>query len=62
MMIETQRPADFEIEDIANNLNPEVKLTIAVIDSYVDAADADIQKAFGETVAKLEAAGHTIVR
>jgi len=53
--------ADFEIEDIANNLNPDVKLTIAVIDSYVDAADDDIQKAFNETVAKLEAAGHTIV-
>jgi len=53
--------ADFEIEDIANNLNPDVKLTIAVIDSYVDAADADIQKAFHETIAKLEAAGHTIV-
>jgi len=34
--------ADFEIEDIANNLNPDVKLTIAVIDSYVEAADADI--------------------
>jgi len=54
--------ADFEIEDIANNLNPDVKLTIAVIDSYVEAADADIQKAFADTVAKLEAAGHTIVR
>jgi len=54
--------ADFEIEDIANNLNPDVKLTIAVIDSYVGAADADIQKAFKETVAKLESAGHTIVR
>ena len=54
--------ADFEIEDIANNLNPDVKLTIAVIDSYVEAADADVQKAFNETVAKLEAAGHTIVR
>jgi aspartyl-tRNA(Asn)/glutamyl-tRNA(Gln) amidotransferase subunit A len=54
--------ADFEIEDIANNINPDVKLTIAVIDSFVDAADADIQKAFNETVAKLEAAGHTIVR
>ena len=53
--------ADFEIEDIANNLNPDVKLTIAVIDSYVEAADADVQKAFNETVAKLEAAGHTIV-
>lgn len=54
--------ADFEIEDIANNLNPDVKLTIAVIDSYVKAADAEIQKAFNETVAKLEASGHTIVR
>jgi len=54
--------ADFEIEDIANNINPDVKLTIAVIDSYVEAADADIQKAFNETVAKLEAVGHTIVR
>ncbi len=54
--------ADFEIEDIANNLNPDVKLTIAVIDSYVEAADDDIQKAFAETVAKLEAAGHTIVK
>ena len=53
--------ADLEMEDIANNINSDVKLTIAVIDSYVDAADADIQKAFGETVAKLEAAGHTIV-
>jgi len=53
--------ADFEIEDIANNINSDVKLTIAVIDSYVEAADADIQKAFKETVAKLEEAGHTIV-
>jgi len=54
--------ADFEIEDIANNLNPDVKLTIAVIDSYVEAADADVQKAFKVTVDKLEAAGHTIIR
>ncbi len=53
---------NLEIEDIANNLNPDVKLTIAVIDSYVEAADTDIQKAFNETVAKLEDAGHTIVR
>lgn len=53
--------ADFEIEDIANNLNADVKLTIAVIDSYVEAADEDIQKAFANTVAKLEDAGHTVV-
>jgi len=54
--------ADFEIEDIANSLNADAKLTIAVIDSYVEAADDDIQKAFAETVVKLEAAGHTIVK
>jgi aspartyl-tRNA(Asn)/glutamyl-tRNA(Gln) amidotransferase subunit A len=53
--------ADFEIEDIANNIDPEVKLTIAVIDDHVAQADEDIQKAFADTVAKLEAAGHTIV-
>ena len=53
--------ADFEIEDIANNLDPDVKLTIAVIDNHVAEADDEIQKAFNETVAKLEAAGHTIV-
>ncbi|KYJ87371.1 Asp-tRNA(Asn)/Glu-tRNA(Gln) amidotransferase subunit GatA [Sulfurovum riftiae] len=53
--------ADFEIEDIANNLDTEVKLTIAVIDEHVAQADEDIQKAFAETVARLEDAGHTIV-
>ena len=53
--------ADFEIEDIANNLDADVKLTIAVIDNHVAEADKEIQKAFNETVAKLEAAGHTIV-
>ena len=53
--------ADFEIEDIANNLDPDVKLTIAVIDEYVAQADEDIRKAFAQTVEKLKAAGHTIV-
>jgi len=53
--------ADFEIEDIANNLDADVKLTIAVIDTHIAQADAEIQKAFAQTVAKLESAGHTIV-
>jgi len=53
--------ADFEIEDIANNLNPDVKLTIAVIDSYVLEADEVVQNAFAQTVKKLEEAGHTII-
>ncbi len=53
--------ADFEIEDIANNINPDVKLTIAVIDNYISEADADTQKAYAQTVKALEEAGHTIV-
>ncbi|RRS31733.1 MAG: glutamyl-tRNA amidotransferase [Epsilonproteobacteria bacterium (ex Lamellibrachia satsuma)] len=53
--------ADFEIEDIANNLNPDVKLTIAVIDDHISQADTDIQKAFASTIKALEKAGHTIV-
>ena len=53
--------ADFEIEDIANNLDSDVKLTIAVIDNHISEADAEIQKAYAETVKVLEEAGHKIV-
>ncbi len=53
--------ADFEIEDIANNINADTKLTIAVIDNYISEADADTQKAYAQTVKALEEAGHTIV-
>jgi len=53
--------ADFESEDIANHLNSDVKLRIAVIDNYINQADEDIQKAYADTVKKLEEAGHTIV-
>jgi len=53
--------ADFENEDIANTLNPDVKLTIAVIDNYISEADSDIQKAYAYTVKALEEAGHTII-
>jgi aspartyl-tRNA(Asn)/glutamyl-tRNA(Gln) amidotransferase subunit A len=53
--------ADFEIEDIANNINIDGKLTIAVIDNYISEADADTQKAYAKTVKALEEAGHTIV-
>ena len=53
--------ADFEIEDIANNINADVKLTIAVIDNYISEADNDTQIAYAKTVKALEEAGHTIV-
>jgi len=53
--------ADFEIEDIANNMDADRKLTIAVIDNYISEADDDIQSAYAATVKALETAGHTIV-
>ena len=48
--------ADFEIEDIANNIDADAKLTIAVIDNYISEADEDTQKAYADTVKKLEEA------
>ena len=53
--------ADFEIEDIANTMDSERKLTIAVIDNYISEADDDIKTAYADTVKALEEAGHTIV-
>ena len=53
--------ADFEIEDIANNIDSNRKLTIAVIDNYVSEADSDIQEAYAKTVEALRDAGHTII-
>ena len=53
--------ADFEIEDIANNMNIDRKLTIAVVDNYISEADKEIQEAYAKTVKLLEEAGHTIV-
>ncbi|DAB40714.1 MAG TPA: Asp-tRNA(Asn)/Glu-tRNA(Gln) amidotransferase GatCAB subunit A [Sulfurovum sp. UBA12169] len=53
--------AEFEIEDIANNINSDAKFTIAVIDNYISEADEEIQKAYTDTVKKLEEAGHTII-
>ena len=53
--------AEFEIEDIANNINSDAKFTIAVIDNYISEADEEIQKAYADTVKKLAEAGHTII-
>ena len=53
--------ANFEIEDIANNINSDRKLTIAVIDNYISEADEDIQNAYAKTIELLKEAGHTII-
>ena len=53
--------ADFDIEDIANSMDSDRKLTIAVVDNYISEADDDIQDAYVKTVKALKEAGHTIV-
>ncbi|SHO80279.1 Aspartyl-tRNA(Asn) amidotransferase subunit A @ Glutamyl-tRNA(Gln) amidotransferase subunit A [hydrothermal vent metagenome] len=53
--------ANIDDEKIYPNLDSTQKLTIAVIDNYINEASPEIQKAFNDTVAKLEEAGHKII-
>ena len=53
--------AEFEKTPIYGQIDPERKLTIAVIDNYIAEADPAVQNAFADTVKALEEAGHTIV-
>ena len=50
-----------ELASIAENLDADRKLTIAVIDNYISEASQEIQDAYALTVEKLKEAGHTIV-
>ena len=53
--------ADFEKSPIYGNINPDRRLTIAVIDNYVEEASPAVQKAHEEAVKALESEGHAIV-
>ena len=52
---------EFENEPIYGNIDADRKLTIAVIDNYIEVASEDVQKAHDEAVKALEEAGHTII-
>ncbi len=53
--------SDLELVSIAQNLNPNRKLTIAVIDNYIEEADEDIQKGYKTALKALKEAGHTLI-
>ena len=53
--------ADVDYTNIASNLNPDKKLTIAVIDNFIDEASDEIKDAISKTIKLLEEAGHTII-
>ena len=53
--------ADVDYINIASNLNPDKKLTIAVIDNFIDEASDEIKEAISKTIKLLEEAGHTII-
>jgi aspartyl-tRNA(Asn)/glutamyl-tRNA(Gln) amidotransferase subunit A len=53
--------ADVDIVSIAQNLDADRKLTIAVVDNYISQADEDTQKAYSDTIELLKSAGHTII-
>ncbi|WP_419769988.1 MAG: Asp-tRNA(Asn)/Glu-tRNA(Gln) amidotransferase subunit GatA [Candidatus Marinarcus sp.] len=53
--------SELENTPIAPNLNSARKLTIAVIDNFIDQASPEIKKGHQIAIEALEAAGHTIV-
>ena len=54
--------ANIAYEPVAPNLNKEKKLTIAVIDNFIQEASDDIKDAMNKAIQLLEDAGHKIVR
>jgi aspartyl-tRNA(Asn)/glutamyl-tRNA(Gln) amidotransferase subunit A len=54
--------ANITYEPVAPNLNKEKKLTIAVIDNFIQEASDDIKDAMNKAIQLLEEAGHKIVR
>jgi aspartyl-tRNA(Asn)/glutamyl-tRNA(Gln) amidotransferase subunit A len=53
--------ANVEYTPVAPNINSAKKLTIAVIDNFIEEANDDIKKAYSETIETLKNAGHTII-
>jgi len=53
--------ANVEYKSVSQNLNKDKKLTIAVIDNFIEEASDDIKDAMAKTIKTLEDAGHTIV-
>lgn len=52
---------DIPHEKVSDKLNPDRKLTIAVVKSHIEKASDDVQKTIFDTIEKLKDAGHTIV-
>ena len=48
-------------DKVTPNLNPERKLTIAVLPKYLDNASEDVKTAYAKAIEALKAAGHTVV-
>ncbi len=53
--------ANVEYAPVAPNLDGDKKLTIAVIDNFIEEASDEIKNAMNESIKALEDAGHTIV-
>ncbi|WP_434636545.1 Asp-tRNA(Asn)/Glu-tRNA(Gln) amidotransferase subunit GatA [Sulfurimonas sp. NW7] len=48
-------------DKVSDNLNPERKLTIAILPKYIENASDDVKEAYSKAVKALKAQGHTIV-
>lgn len=59
--IKDSTSANVDYSKVSKNLNPDRKLTIAVVENYLSEASEDIQKATKEAIKSLESDGHKIV-
>ena len=53
--------ANIDYTSITPNLNPDKKMTIAVIENFINQADDEVKKGFEKAVEALKEAGHKIV-
>ncbi len=53
--------ANIDYKKVSNNLNPDRKLTIAVIENYLESASDEVRKKIEESIEELKKAGHKII-
>jgi len=53
--------ADITYEKVSPKINENKKMTVAVINGFIDKASADVKKAFNHTIDLLKADGHKII-
>ena len=58
---DTTSASNVTYKKVSQNLDPNKKLTIAVIDNFIEDASKEVKEAYNKTIEVLQKAGHTII-